>query len=175
MREGFPSSASFSLNLQVNICSDVSECGAGNAGCELEDGVPLSQVGAERSLQYSTSGLLTLTYKGQLDKPTGTSADTRSSAAAAPALLMVLSFFSPPAKRDTFTINFVCDPNSHPGSMKLVREEMSTLPNHTVHDVLFEFYTALACIPSPVDCQITGAGSRFCSPLSAQGCQLLTP
>uniref|UniRef100_H3CWI6 Insulin-like growth factor 2 receptor n=1 Tax=Tetraodon nigroviridis TaxID=99883 RepID=H3CWI6_TETNG len=113
----------------VNICSNMSKCGAGNAGCVLEDGVPFSQVGAERSLQYSSNGLLTLTYKGQLDKPTG--------------------------KRDTFTINFVCDPNSHPGSLKLVREEMNTLLNRTVHDVLFQFFTALACIPSPVDCQIT--------------------
>lgn len=33
---------------------------------------------------------------------------------------------------------------------------MSTLSTHVVHDVLFEFSTALACIPSPVDCQITG-------------------
>lgn len=39
----------------------------------LEDGVPLSQVGMEKSLQYSTNGLLTLTYRGQLDKLTGTS------------------------------------------------------------------------------------------------------
>lgn len=66
------------------------------------------------------------------------------------------NFSSSSAKRDTFTINFVCDPNSHPGALKLVREEMSTLSTHVVHDVLFEFSTALACIPSPVDCQITG-------------------
>ncbi|TWW69178.1 cation-independent mannose-6-phosphate receptor isoform X1 [Takifugu flavidus] len=113
----------------VNICSDVKKCGAGIAGCVLEDGVPVSQVGIEKSLQYSTNGLLTLKYKGKLDKPT--------------------------AKRDTFTINFVCDPNSHPGSLNLVREEMSTLSTHVIHDVLFEFSTALACIPAPVDCQIT--------------------
>ncbi|MED6233865.1 hypothetical protein ATANTOWER_018009, partial [Ataeniobius toweri] len=56
--------------------------------------------------------------------------------------------------RDTFTINFVCDPNSHPGSLKLVREDLSTLSSHVVHDVLFEFSTALACIPAPVDCRI---------------------
>lgn len=67
----------FLANLQVNICSDVSKCGAGNAGCELEDGNPVSQVGAERSLQYSTSGLLTLTYKGQLEEVSGTSVDTQ--------------------------------------------------------------------------------------------------
>lgn len=69
---------------------------------------------------------------------------------------IVLFFPSSSATRDTFTINFVCNPNSHNDSLKLVREEMSTLSHHTVHDVLFEFSTALACVPSPVDCQITG-------------------
>ncbi|KAI3364465.1 hypothetical protein L3Q82_011257, partial [Scortum barcoo] len=112
----------------VNICSDVAECGSGMAGCELEDGRPLSPVGTEKSLQYSTDGLLKLTYKGPLDGPTAT--------------------------RDTFTINFVCDPNSHPGTLKLLREDLGTLTTHVVHDVLFEFSTALACIPAPVDCQI---------------------
>lgn len=56
---------------QVNICSDVQKCGTGMAGCELEDGRPSSPVGVEKSLQYSTDGLLQLTYKGDLDKPTG--------------------------------------------------------------------------------------------------------
>ncbi|XP_070706018.1 cation-independent mannose-6-phosphate receptor [Pempheris klunzingeri] len=112
----------------VNICSDAAGCGPGMAGCELEDGRAISPVGVEKTLQYSTDGLLKLTYKGPLDGPTAT--------------------------RDTFTINFVCDQNSHPGSLKLVREDMSSLPNHVVHDALFEFSTALACIPAPVDCQI---------------------
>ncbi|XP_068609541.1 cation-independent mannose-6-phosphate receptor [Brachionichthys hirsutus] len=113
----------------VNICSDVTECGQGMAGCELEDGHPVSPVGVEKTLLYSTDGLLKLTYKGALDNPTAT--------------------------RDTFTINFVCDQNAHPGSLKLLREDMSTLSSqHVVHDVLFEFATALACIPAPVDCQI---------------------
>ncbi|TDH00702.1 hypothetical protein EPR50_G00191090 [Perca flavescens] len=112
----------------VNICSDMAECGKGMAGCALEEGHPSSPVGVEKTLQYSTDGLLTLTYKGALDEPTAT--------------------------RDTFTINFVCDPNSHPGSLKLLREDLSSLPQHVVHDVFFEFSTALACIPAPVDCQI---------------------
>ena len=63
-------------SLQLNICSDVAECGSGNAGCELENGQPLSPVGLEKTLQYSTDGLLTLTYKGKLDEPTGTNRDT---------------------------------------------------------------------------------------------------
>ncbi|XP_044024917.1 cation-independent mannose-6-phosphate receptor isoform X2 [Siniperca chuatsi] len=113
----------------VNICSDVEECGKGMAGCELEDGHPSSPVGVEKTLQYSTDGLLKLTYKGPLDNPTAT--------------------------RDTFTINFVCDPNSPLGSLKLLREDLSSLPDHVVHDVLFEFSTALVCIPAPVNCQIS--------------------
>lgn len=112
----------------VNICSNVTECGNGMAGCELEDGHPSSPVGEEKTLQYSTDGLLTLTYKGTLDEPTAT--------------------------RDTFTINFVCDPNAQPGSLKLLREDLSSLTSHVVHNVFFEFSTALACIPAPVDCQI---------------------
>ncbi|XP_028996555.1 cation-independent mannose-6-phosphate receptor isoform X2 [Betta splendens] len=113
----------------VNICSDVPECGSGMAGCELESGSPTSAVGVERSLQYSTDGLLQLMYKGALDKPSAT--------------------------RDTFTINFVCDPNSHPGVLKFLNEEMNTLSTHVDHDVLFEFSTALACLPAPVDCEFS--------------------
>ncbi|KAI9547306.1 hypothetical protein NQZ68_018529 [Dissostichus eleginoides] len=108
----------------VNICADVAECGKGIAGCELEDGHALSPVGVEKTLQYSTDGLLQLTYKGVLDEPT--------------------------ASRDTFTINFVCDKNAHPGSLKLMHEDLGTV----VHNVIFEFSTALACVPAPVDCQI---------------------
>uniref|UniRef100_A0A3Q3IPM5 Uncharacterized protein n=1 Tax=Monopterus albus TaxID=43700 RepID=A0A3Q3IPM5_MONAL len=111
----------------VNICSDLAECGQGMAGCEMEDGHPSSQVGVEKTLQYSTDGLLQLTYKGRLDSPT-----------------------------DTFTIYFVCDPNSHPGSLKLRDESLSSVSSHVVHDVVFEFSTALVCIPAPVDCQISG-------------------
>ncbi|XP_072218868.1 cation-independent mannose-6-phosphate receptor isoform X2 [Leuresthes tenuis] len=113
----------------VNICSEAAECGKGMSGCELENGLPVSPVGVEKTLQYTTDGMLKLTYKGPRDDTTAT--------------------------RDTFIINFVCDPKSHPGSLKLVREDMSTLPSHVVHNVLFEFSTALACIPSPVDCRIS--------------------
>ncbi|XP_056283695.1 cation-independent mannose-6-phosphate receptor [Pseudoliparis swirei] len=113
---------------RVNICADVAECGAGMAGCELDEGHPLSPVGVEKTLQYSTDGLLTLTYKGNLDEPTAT--------------------------RDTFTINFVCNMTAQPGSLKLLREDLSSSATHVVHNAFFEFSTALACIPAPVDCQI---------------------
>lgn len=59
-------------------------------------------------------------------------------------------------------MNFVCDPNSHPGDPKafqVLREEMSTVGNRTTHDAVFNFYTALACTPAPVDCSISGLSS----------------
>jgi len=48
----------------VNICSDAAECGKGMSGCELENGRPISPVGVEKTLQYTTDGMLKLTYKG---------------------------------------------------------------------------------------------------------------
>uniref|UniRef100_A0A667ZHY3 Insulin-like growth factor 2 receptor n=1 Tax=Myripristis murdjan TaxID=586833 RepID=A0A667ZHY3_9TELE len=110
----------------VNFCSDLPACGKDMAGCELEDGHAVNPVGVQRTLHYS-DGLLTLTYKGNLDKPTGT--------------------------RDTFIINFVCDLDAHPGSLKLLREEM-TSSGQTTHDVFLEFSTALACFPAQVTCQV---------------------
>ncbi|KAG7460969.1 hypothetical protein MATL_G00204630 [Megalops atlanticus] len=116
----------------VNLCGPVTKCGTDNgkpvAGCEMENGQPSGLVGVERSLQLSTDGVLTLTYKGDLNKPTGT--------------------------RDTFTISFVCDQNESPGTLRLLREEMSSATQVT-HDVFFEFRTALACMPAPVECQLT--------------------
>uniref|UniRef100_A0A8C7K6R9 Insulin-like growth factor 2 receptor n=1 Tax=Oncorhynchus kisutch TaxID=8019 RepID=A0A8C7K6R9_ONCKI len=122
----------------VNICGEVAECGKDQgkpvAGCELDNGLVVGPVGVERSLQYSTDGLLTLTYKGDMNKPTA-----------------LLEYGS---TRDTFTISFVCDQDAHLGTLKLVREELSSSTLVT-HDVLFEFSTALACIPAPVDCRFT--------------------
>ncbi|KAM6964907.1 cation-independent mannose-6-phosphate receptor [Aplochiton taeniatus] len=116
----------------VNICGSVSACGPkAAAGCEIENSKPIGAVGLDgeaRSLQYSTDGQLTLTYKGDLDAASGT--------------------------RHTFIIIFVCDPDSHPGSLKLLREELSS-DKDTTHDVFFEFSTALACVPAPVDCTVS--------------------
>ncbi|XP_011491456.3 cation-independent mannose-6-phosphate receptor [Oryzias latipes] len=115
----------------LNICSDAPGCGEGMAGCELDSGKPVSPVGVTKTLQYSTDGKLKLTYRGPLVESTGT--------------------------RDTFTINFVCDPNPHPNPLELLREEMSTMGGRTTHDAVFSFYTALACTPAPVDCSISDA------------------
>ncbi|KAJ0026800.1 hypothetical protein NQD34_017800 [Periophthalmus magnuspinnatus] len=113
----------------LNICSDVAECGEGMAGCELENGHPVSPVGVEKTLQYSTDGLLSLTYKGKLEELTAT--------------------------RDTFIINFVCNRSSHPGKLTLVQENLSSISDRTVRDAMFEFATPLVCVPAPVSCRIS--------------------
>ncbi|XP_051500970.1 cation-independent mannose-6-phosphate receptor-like [Myxocyprinus asiaticus] len=121
----------------VNICDAVKDCGSVDgkamAGCELENGKPVSQVGVERYLQYSTDGSLTLTYKGVVDKSSG--------------------------NEDTFIINFVCDQNAATPSLKLTHEELGT-STHVTHNVLFELSTALACEPAPVDCQVSDLQGR---------------
>ncbi|KAI2652218.1 Cation-independent mannose-6-phosphate receptor [Labeo rohita] len=116
--------------------NDFVECGTVRDkpvyGCVLEDKKPASQVGVEQLLQFSTDGALTLTYKGVLDKPTGT--------------------------EDTFIINFVCDQKADPPSLKLIQEELGTTTQ--LHNVLFELSTPLACKPAPVDCQVTDSQGR---------------
>ncbi|TRY58197.1 hypothetical protein DNTS_017408 [Danionella cerebrum] len=120
-------------DFMVNICGSLKACGTveGKAmyGCELEDGKPVSQVGVQRPLQFSTDGALTLTYNGAMDIPTGT--------------------------EDTFVINFVCDQKASPPSLRLIQEELGT-STHVTHNVFFELATPLACEPAPVDCQVTG-------------------
>uniref|UniRef100_W5NFE2 Insulin-like growth factor 2 receptor n=1 Tax=Lepisosteus oculatus TaxID=7918 RepID=W5NFE2_LEPOC len=115
---------------KVNICDSLDECGTDKpaAGCEIEDGKPLGPVGVTKSLQFSTEGLLTLTYKGDLDVATGIS--------------------------KTYIINFICDQDIYPGTLNLVTEEMSST-THVTHDVFFEVHTALACAPAPVNCEVT--------------------
>ncbi|XP_063079301.1 cation-independent mannose-6-phosphate receptor [Engraulis encrasicolus] len=123
-------------NFTLNICGSAPACstkeGEQFAGCELEDGKPIGHVGVERSLEYSSEGELKLTYKGELDEETAT--------------------------RTTFLINFVCD-NDDAGTLKFERAEMGT-STHVTHDVFFEFATPLACLPSPVDCQVTDASGN---------------
>lgn len=58
--------------LQLNICADAPKCGSGMGGCELEGELPVSPVGVQKTLKYSTNGELQLTYMGQLDDKTGT-------------------------------------------------------------------------------------------------------
>uniref|UniRef100_A0A8B9CPG0 Insulin like growth factor 2 receptor n=1 Tax=Anser brachyrhynchus TaxID=132585 RepID=A0A8B9CPG0_9AVES len=58
---------------------------------------------------------------------------------------------------DTFTVTFICN-DSYPGELKFVREEINSVLN--IHDTFFEFHTALACAPAPVDCQVTDAAGN---------------
>ncbi|XP_013921730.1 PREDICTED: cation-independent mannose-6-phosphate receptor [Thamnophis sirtalis] len=53
---------------------------------------------------------------------------------------------------DSFIITFTCN-RSYPGELKFVHEEMNSARN--IHNTYFNFYTALACPPVPVDCQVT--------------------
>ncbi|ETE64374.1 Cation-independent mannose-6-phosphate receptor [Ophiophagus hannah] len=53
---------------------------------------------------------------------------------------------------DNFIITFTCN-RSYPGELKFVHEEMNSARN--IHNTYFNFYTALACPPVPVDCQVT--------------------
>ncbi|XP_064196429.1 cation-independent mannose-6-phosphate receptor [Anguilla rostrata] len=120
----------------VNICGPVARCGKDHgdpmAGCEIENGKPVGAVGVEKSLQFSTDGVLTLTYKGALDTPTGT--------------------------RNTFIISLVCDQDNS-NRLRLLREEMSS-SSQVTHDVFFELKTALACPVAPVDCQLTDSHGK---------------
>ncbi|XP_006264642.3 cation-independent mannose-6-phosphate receptor [Alligator mississippiensis] len=119
----------------LNICGPAPDCGNinGKPAAGCEtDLKSVRTVELDKTLRLSTEGLLTLTYKGPLVAASGTS--------------------------DTFTITFICN-NSYPGELRFVREETST---SKIHHAFFEFYTALACTPAPVDCQVTDlAGNEY--------------
>ncbi|XP_060687644.1 cation-independent mannose-6-phosphate receptor isoform X3 [Hemiscyllium ocellatum] len=123
---------------KLNICRGLNECGKIGTktatGCEIDGQKPKHPVGLQTSLQVSTDGLITLMYKGTLEAESGL--------------------------RDTFIIYFVCDTTSYPGKLKFLREEISTTTS--VHDTYFEFYTALACFPAPVNCLVSDiAGNEY--------------
>lgn len=67
---------------------------------------------------------------------------------------------------DMFRVTFICN-DSYPGELKFVREEINNVLE--VHDTFFEFHTALACAPAPVDCQATGKYLEFRWALSHVG------
>lgn len=70
----------------------------------------------------------------------------------------ISGFFFFTGTSDTFTVTFICN-DSYPGELKFVREEINSVLN--IHDTFFEFHTALACAPAPVDCQVTGKYLEF--------------
>ncbi|MEE6475517.1 hypothetical protein FKM82_010780, partial [Ascaphus truei] len=125
-------------SFKLNICGPVKECGSVSgkaaAGCEYEKGTATRPVQVDRSLQLSTEGSITLTYRGNLEPESG--------------------------QWDTFTVRFVCNDDLYPGELSLLREEINTAAK--VYDTFFEFKTALACAPAPVDCQVTdSAGNEY--------------
>uniref|UniRef100_A0A8B9Q9A9 Insulin like growth factor 2 receptor n=1 Tax=Apteryx owenii TaxID=8824 RepID=A0A8B9Q9A9_APTOW len=119
----------------LNICGPMPDCGKINekpaAGCEAENLTSVRIVELDKTLYLSAEGFLTLTYRGPLNVQSGTS--------------------------DTFTVTFICN-DSYPGELKFVREEINSALN--IHDTFFEFHTALACAPAPVDCQVTDAAGN---------------
>uniref|UniRef100_A0A8C3PZL1 Insulin like growth factor 2 receptor n=1 Tax=Chrysolophus pictus TaxID=9089 RepID=A0A8C3PZL1_CHRPC len=119
----------------LNICGPMPECGEINgkpaAGCEADNLTSVRMVELDKTLYLSSEGFLTLTYRGRLLVESG--------------------------KSDTFTVTFICN-DSYPGELKFVHEEINSRLN--IHDTFFEFHTALACAPAPVDCQVTDAAGN---------------
>ncbi|XP_027766677.1 cation-independent mannose-6-phosphate receptor-like, partial [Empidonax traillii] len=112
------------------------------AGCEIENLTSVRLVELDKTLYLSSEGFLTLAYRGPLRVESG--------------------------KSDMFLVTFICN-DSYPGELKFVREEVNSVLD--IHDTFFEFHTALACAPAPVDCQVTdSAGNEYdLSDLSKDG------
>uniref|UniRef100_A0A8C8S5J2 Insulin like growth factor 2 receptor n=1 Tax=Pelusios castaneus TaxID=367368 RepID=A0A8C8S5J2_9SAUR len=130
----------------LNICGAAPDCGTIEgqpaAGCEVEDLKSVRLMGLDKTLSLSPAGFLTVTYRGSFKIKSGTS--------------------------DTFTVTFICN-DSYPGELKFMDEEINS--EMGIHDTFFEFHTALACVPAPVDCQVTdSAGNEYdLSDLSREG------
>ncbi|KAH0519980.1 Cation-independent mannose-6-phosphate receptor [Microtus ochrogaster] len=126
-----------------NICGTMPVCVTDKEklafGCEagtqteLENLKPERPVGMEKSLQLSTEGFLTLTYKGS-----PSSSD----------------------KGTAFIIRFICNDDIYPGTAKFLHQDIDS--TRGIRNTFFEFETALACVPSRVDCQVTDpAGNEY--------------
>uniref|UniRef100_A0A250YMQ6 Cation-independent mannose-6-phosphate receptor n=1 Tax=Castor canadensis TaxID=51338 RepID=A0A250YMQ6_CASCN len=126
-----------------NVCGAMPACGTVGGkpafGCEVGTQVedlknlkPERPVGFEKSLQLSTEGFLTLTYKGS----------------------------SPTDKGTAFIIRFICNGDIYPGTAKFLHQDIDSARG--IRSTFFEFETALACVPSLVDCQVTDpAGNEY--------------
>ncbi|KAK2501049.1 hypothetical protein MC885_011037 [Smutsia gigantea] len=129
----------------INVCGTMPVCGTFDgkpaSGCEAETHAeelknlkPERPVGLEKSLQLSTEGFITLTYKGPHSSAKGNA--------------------------DAFIIRFVCNDDVYPGMPKFLHQDIDS--SLGIRNTLFEFETALACVPSPVDCQVTDlAGNEY--------------
>lgn len=63
-----------------------------------------------------------------------------------------------PGTSDAFIIRFVCNDDVYPGTPKFLHQDIAS--HLGIRNTFFEFETALACVPSPVDCQVTGTAGR---------------
>lgn len=59
---------------------------------------------------------------------------------------------------DAFVIRFVCNDDVFPGNPKFLHQDIDS--GLGIRNTFFEFETALVCVPSPVDCQVTGKAER---------------
>ena len=78
-------------------------------------------------------------------------------------IVLLLCFLKPgppcsPGTADAFIIRFVCNDDAYPGIPKFLHQDIDS--GRGIRDTFFEFETALACVPSPVDCQVTGKAER---------------
>ncbi|XP_066452075.1 cation-independent mannose-6-phosphate receptor [Eleutherodactylus coqui] len=116
---------------KLNICGSVTGCGqvgdSPAAGCEIENNVALRPVKLSQSLNLTSEGTITLTYSGAKDDKTGSG--------------------------DLFTINFLCNDDLYPGHLSFKREVINSGAH--IYQTFFDFETAMACSPAPVDCQVT--------------------
>ncbi|XP_047625757.1 cation-independent mannose-6-phosphate receptor [Phacochoerus africanus] len=121
-----------------NVCGTMPICGTLDgklaSGCEAETETkelknlrPGRLVGLEKILQLSPEGFITLTYTGLPSHPKG------------------------PA--DAFIIRFVCNGDLYPGAPKFLHRDIDSRLG--IWNTFFDFETALACVPSPVDCLVT--------------------
>lgn len=65
-----------------------------------------------------------------------------------------------PGRADAFIIRFVCNDDVYPGTPKFLHQDIDS--SLGIRNTFFEFETALACVPSPVDCQVTGETGWKC-------------
>ncbi|XP_058516485.1 cation-independent mannose-6-phosphate receptor isoform X4 [Ochotona princeps] len=74
---------------------------------------------------------------------------------------LTLVYKGPSSTRGTsFIIRFVCNDDVYPGAPKFLHQDIDS--RRGVRNTYFEFETALACVPSPVDCQVTDpAGNEY--------------
>ena len=63
-----------------------------------------------------------------------------------------------PGSVDAFIIRFICNDDIYPGFPKFLHQDIDS--GLRIRNTFFEFETALACVPSPVDCQVTGKAKR---------------